>query len=210
MAFKSIREIDKVDVLKKICNALVKERFLLGMNEKVEIMDEITLHRSLARITHEIIEKNHELHNIVILGIKRRGVEIATILKNNLKKFENIDVPFGYVDVTMHRDDYSTEMKKEKMTDSYVPCDINRKTVIIVDDVLFTGRTARAAIETIFSYGRPKDVQLAVLVDRGHRELPIRPDYVGKNVPSSKNEHIQVLLESTDNKVGVYLERDVR
>ncbi len=170
----------------------------------VQIMDESLIMRSLARITHEIIERNNDLDKICILGIKNRGVKIAQILRDNIKKFQNKEVPFGELDVTTFRDDYSPEYKKEKATESIIPCDLNDKTVIIVDDVLYTGRTARAAIESVFSLARPKFLQLAVLIDRGHREVPIRPDYVGKNIPTSKFEKISVVMDGASDK-AVYI-----
>ena len=170
----------------------------------VQIMDESLIMRSLARITHEIIERNNDLDNICILGIKNRGVNIAKILAENIYKFQNKKVPFGVLDVTLFRDDYSPEYKKQKATESVIPCELFDKTVIIVDDVLYTGRTARAGIESVFSFARPKCVQLAVLIDRGHREVPIRPDYVGKNIPTSKNEKISVILDDGQEK-AVYI-----
>ena len=170
----------------------------------VQIMDESLIMRSLARITHEIIERNNDLEDICILGIKNRGVKIAEILAENIYKFQSRRVPLGFLDVTAFRDDYSLEYKKEKATESLIPCDLNNKTVIIVDDVLYTGRTVRAAIENVFSVARPKCLQLAVLIDRGHRELPIRPDYVGKNIPTSKSEKISVVMD-TEKENAVYI-----
>ena len=131
---------------------------------KVKIMDQATVMRSLARITHEIIERNDGTDSLCILGIKSRGVSLSRILVENLKKFGGIDIPCGAIDATMYRDDYTPEQKKLKASESDVPCDINGKTVIIVDDVIYTGRTARAAIEAVFALGRPKAVRLAVLV----------------------------------------------
>ena len=173
------------------------------MERKHQIMDEATITRTLARMTHEIIERNNGVDDVVILGVKNRGIDIAKTLAANIRRFEDVDVPTGAIDVTMHRDDYTFEMKKEKATESQIPCDLFDKIVIIVDDVLFTGRTARAALETVFSIARPRAVQLAVLVDRGHREIPIRPDYVGKNIPTAKTEKVQVSLTIEDK--GVYI-----
>ena len=170
----------------------------------VQIMDESLISRSLARITHEIIERNNNIDEICILGIKNRGVKIAKTLADNINKFVNKSVPFGVLDVTMFRDDYSIEYKKERATENVFPCDLHNKIVIICDDVLYTGRTARAAIEAVFSVARPKALQLAVLIDRGHREIPIRPDYVGKNIPTSKTEKISVVLDE-DKDNGVYI-----
>jgi len=127
------------------------------------------------------------------------------MLAENIKRFEGVEVPVGHLDITPHRDDLSRQEKENLEKACHIPCDIRQKTVIIVDDVLFTGRTARAALEAVFAYDRPKAVQLAVLVDRGHRELPIRPDYVGKNVPTSKNEMIAVTVGEIDGENGVYI-----
>ena len=168
-------------------------------------MDEQTINRSLARITHEIIERNNGCDDVVILGVKSRGVKIAQILAKNVYKFEGKEAYFGEIDATLRRDDFSEEQKKQKATESVIPCDLKDKTVIIVDDVLYTGRTARAAMEAVLSLGRPASIQLAVLVDRGHRELPIRADYVGKNVPTSQNEVIAVRLKETDGEQCVKL-----
>ena len=171
---------------------------------KVMVMDETAVNRSLVRITHEIIEKTDCTDSLCVLGIKSRGVVLAEILAENLKKFADIDVPFGIIDATMHRDDFTAEQKKERATESVIPFDVTGKTVIIVDDVLYTGRTARAAIETVFALGRPKAVRLAVLIDRGHREIPIRPDFVGKNIPTSRKEKVSVVMQGEDTR-GVFL-----
>ncbi len=177
----------------------------------VQIMDESLISRSLARITHEIIERNNNIDDICILGVKKRGIKIAQSLCENIYKFVNKVVPFGVLDVTMFRDDYSIEYKKEKATENVFPCDLHDKIVIICDDVLYTGRTARAAIEAVFSVGRPKALQLAVLIDRGHREIPIRPDYVGKNIPTSKSEKISVVLgEEKENGVYIISKEDTK
>lgn len=175
------------------------------MKYKAQILDGMALRRAMIRITHEIIERNGGVDDICILGIKSRGIPLAKILRDNIGQFEGKDVPLGSLDITLHRDDMSAEKKKIMAGDCHFPCDITDKTVILVDDVLYTGRTVRAAIESVFEYARPKAIQLAVLVDRGHRELPIRPDYVGKNVPTSKNEQIKVCLNDTDGEEGVFI-----
>lgn len=175
---------------------------------KVMIMDEATVIRSLARITHEIIERTDGADAVCILGVKSRGIILAQMLADNLKKFGGIEVPCGYIDATLYRDDYTLEQKKEKATESLVPCDINGKTVIIVDDVLYTGRTARAAIEAVFALGRPKAVRLAALIDRGHREMPIRPDFVGKNIPTSRQEKVSVVMQGDERGVFIVNEAD--
>lgn len=168
-------------------------------------MDETAVRRALARITHEIIERNRGVENLCLLGIKRRGVPLAEILAENIQKFEGVRVPVGSLDITPHRDDMPEEVKKGAESECHVPFDIRDKRVVIVDDVLHTGRTVRAAIEAAFSHARPKEIQLAVLVDRGHRELPIRPDFVGKNVPTSAHERISVQLKEMDGETGVYI-----
>ena len=175
------------------------------MKRKTMIMDKAALDRAMARITHEIIERNKGVQEICLLGVKRRGIYLAQMLAENIAKFEGVDVPFGHLDITLHRDDLSLEDKQLGSAEGYIPCDIREKTVIIVDDVLYTGRTARAALEAVFAHARPRAVQLAVLIDRGHRELPIRPDYVGKNVPTSKNEQVAVAVAQVDGEVGVYI-----
>ncbi len=175
------------------------------MKRKAMIMDEAALTRAMARITHEIIERNRGAEDICLLGVKRRGVYLAEMLERNIRRFEGVRVPLGTLDITLHRDDMTDEDKQEAEPQCVIPCDIREKTVIIVDDVLYTGRTARAALEAVFAYGRPLAVQLAVLVDRGHRELPIRPDYVGKNLPTSKNEMVAVAVKEIDRELGVYI-----
>ena len=175
------------------------------MKIKSKIMDDVALTRAMARITHEIIEKNNGAENVILLGDKRRGVPLSKILAENIEKFENIKVPVGYLDITKHRDDLSDADKQTLAGECHFPCDITDKTVIIVDDVLYTGRTARAAIESVFAFGRPKTLQLAVLVDRGHRELPIRADYVCKNVPTSLCEKVLVRLPEIDGETGVFI-----
>ena len=176
------------------------------MRFKTKILDDISIKRSLVRITHEIIERNKGVLDVCLLGVKRRGVPLAQKLHDNILAFEGVDVPLGYLDVTRHRDDISEEDKQNSAGECSIPCDITNKVVIIVDDVLYTGRTARAAIESVFAYARPKAIQLAVLIDRGHRELPLKPDFIGKNVPTAGNEQIAVLLEETDGEQdGVYI-----
>ena len=173
-----------------------------------KIMDETAINRALVRITHEIIERNQGVSQVILLGVKRRGEPLAEILYKNIEKFEGVSVPTGSIDITLHRDDLSEEEKENLDSGCHFPCEIKDKTVIIVDDVMFTGRTARAAMEAVFKSGRPKAVQLAVLIDRGHRELPIRPDYVGKNVPTSKLEKVSVKLTKLDGETAVYINED--
>lgn len=173
------------------------------MKLKSKIMDEAAVRRSMARITHEIIEKNRGVSDVCLLGIKRRGIPLAGMLAENLLRFENVEVPVGHIDITRYRDDLDGEAPIHE--GSEFPCDIANRNVIIVDDVIYTGRTVRAAIEAVFNFGRPKSIQLAVLVDRGHRELPIRPDFVGKNIPTSHEELVSVMIDEIDSETGVFL-----
>lgn len=175
------------------------------MIQKTEVMDGTSLNRSIKRISHEILEKNKGTNNLVLVGIKRRGVPIANNIKSNIKEIENVDIPVCTLDITFYRDDLSKENEEPKLKEYNLEYDINGKTVILVDDVIFTGRTARAAMDALLNNSRPNYIQLAVIIDRGHRELPIRPDYVGKNVPTSKDEHINVCIKEIDDEEGVYL-----
>ena len=166
--------------------------------KKKEIVDDVTMKRAITRITYEIIERNKNLDKIVLAGIKTRGVYIAQRIQERLKQLENLDVPLIELDTKAYRDD----VKSEQDT-SLIPIEIDGTDVILVDDVLYTGRTIRAAIDNIVSHGRPARVRLAVLVDRGYRELPIRADYVGKNIPTSQSEEIEVLVTEVDGKDSV-------
>ena len=166
--------------------------------KKKEIVDDVTMKRAITRITYEIIERNKNLDKIVLAGIKTRGVYIAQRIQERLKQLENLDVPLIELDTKAFRDD----VKAEQDT-SVFPIEIDGTDVILVDDVLYTGRTIRAAIDNIVSHGRPARVGLAVLVDSGHRELPIRADYVGKNIPTSESEEIEVLVTEVDGKDSV-------
>lgn len=172
---------------------------------KAKILDEMQFSRTMSRITHEIIEKNHGAQGVCLIGVKRRGVPLAKMLAENIMRFEGISVPVGYVDISLYRDDLTEKTPMPSSTDNEIPCDISDYVVVIVDDVIFTGRTARAAMEAVLSYGRPKAIQLAVLVDRGHREMPIRPDYVGKNIPTSNSEQVCVSVPDIDGIMGVDL-----
>jgi pyrimidine operon attenuation protein / uracil phosphoribosyltransferase len=174
----------------------------------VPIMDAEAIRRALRRIAHEIIERNPQLEKIVVAGIPLRGVEIARRIATFIHGIENIDIETGVIDVAMHRDDVGTRAELPVVRVSKLPVPLEERSVIIVDDVLYTGRTVRAAMDAINSFGRPARIQLAVLVDRGHRELPIRPDYVGKNLPTSGNEKVRVRLEQTDGEPdAVHLQR---
>ena len=175
------------------------------MELKSVIMDEAAVLRSMKRITHEIIEKNNGTADIILLGIHRRGMPLAAILRDNIRSFEGTEIPLGSIDISLYRDDLTEVSDRPETGATSIPCDINGKKVILVDDVIYTGRTVRAAIEAVFHYGRPDSIQLAVLIDRGHRELPIRPDYVGKNIPTSHSEVVSVMVDEFDGKTGVAL-----
>ena len=169
-------------------------------------MDSVSVSRTLARISHEIIEKNSEdTDKLCIVGIRRRGVSIAKTLSENIKRFYGIDLPVGELDITLYRDDLLAEDNQPVVSDTKLDFPIRDKIVILADDVLFTGRTARAAMEAVLAMGRPSKIQLAVLIDRGHREFPIRGDYVGKNVPTSKKERISVRVPEFDGEDAVLL-----
>jgi len=172
---------------------------------KATILDQAAVGRALKRIAHEILEKNAGAENICLIGIKRRGIPIAEEIASNIRNIEGTEVPVGNIDITYYRDDMRHDTEEPVIHESQIPFEINDKTVILVDDVLYTGRTARAAMEGVMAHGRPAAIQLAVLVDRGHRELPIRGDYVGKNVPTAKSEHICVKLPPFEDVVAVEL-----
>ena len=175
----------------------------------VPVMDAEAIRRALRRIAHEIIERNPCLEKLVIAGFPSRGVEIARRIAGFIGEIEKNDVETGVIDVAMHRDDVGTRRELPVVRVSKLPLPLEERTVIIVDDVFYTGRTVRAAMDAINSFGRPARIQLAVLIDRGHRELPIRPDYVGKNLPTATPEQIQVHLQETDNKAdAVWLESE--
>lgn len=175
------------------------------MKLKARLMDEAAMSRALMRISHEITEKNKGVEDVVLIGIRRRGVPISERIRDNIKKIENAELPCGSVDIRFYRDDLTHESEQPVITKTDIGADVNDKNVVLVDDVLYTGRTARAAIEAVFTAGCPRSIQFAVLVDRGHRELPIRADYVGKNVPTSRAELIEVRLPEFDGETGVYL-----
>ena len=166
--------------------------------EKTVIMDEQAIRRALIRVSHEIIEKNKGVSKVVLVGIRTRGVPLAERLAAEIEKIENVKVPVGILDITLYRDDLSTLGYQPIVHQTQIPVDISGKKIILVDDVLYTGRTVRSALDAVIDIGRPELIQLAVLVDRGHRELPIRADYVGKNVPTSRKEIVSVQLNDID------------
>ncbi|MGI9859896.1 bifunctional pyr operon transcriptional regulator/uracil phosphoribosyltransferase PyrR [Moorella naiadis] len=165
---------------------------------KAKIMDADKLRRTLIRIAHEILERNRGTENLVLIGIRRRGVPLAERLQRMIEEIEGVKVPLGILDITLYRDDLTTLSVQPVIHRTEIPFNINGKKVVLVDDVLFTGRTLRAALDALIDLGRPQNIQLAVVVDRGHRELPVRADYVGKNVPTSRKEEIAVQLAEID------------
>ena len=165
---------------------------------KADIMDENAMKRALRRIAHEIIENNDGVENLRLVGIQRRGVTLAKMLREMIEQVEGVKLPLGVLDITFYRDDLSMLDKHPLFKGTDIDFDVNEKSIVIVDDVLYTGRTARAAMEAIMDLGRPDKIQLAVLIDRGHRELPIRADYVGKNLPTSRSEAVSVRLMEFD------------
>ena len=172
---------------------------------KTVLFNEIAMQRALSRISNEIIEKNNGVDDVFLIGIKTRGVPMANLIKNKIKEISGKELLMGTLDITLYRDDLSELSQMPLVNNSNVDFDIKGKNVILCDDVIFTGRTVRAAIDAIMKLGRPKTIQLAVLVDRGHRELPIRADYVGKNVPTSLEEVIAVKFNETDGEMSVSL-----
>lgn len=175
------------------------------MNFKAEILDSESVIRAVARISHQILEKNKGAKDIVLIGIRTRGVPLSQMISSNIEKFEGIKPPVGILDITLYRDDLSLVNDHPVINATDIPFNITGKNIILVDDVLYTGRTARAAIDALIDLGRPKTIQFAVLVDRGHRELPIRADYIGKNLPTSTDEIVSVKTIENDGDLGVDL-----
>lgn len=173
------------------------------MELKAVLMDEAAIRRCVARISHEIIEKNRGAQSLCLLGVRRRGIPLAQMICENILRFEGIRVPTGQLDITRYRDDL-VKPEEAFSGESRIPCPVVDRDIILVDDVIFTGRTARAAIEAVLHHGRPRSIQLAVLIDRGHREMPIRPDFVGKNIPTSRQETISVRLTEEETSVSIY------
>ena len=165
---------------------------------KAKILDQEAISRALTRIAHEILEKNKGTQGLCLIGIRNRGVFLAHRLAESVKRIENADIPVGALDITLYRDDLTLIAQQPLVRKTEIDFDITDKNVILVDDVLYTGRTIRAALDALIDFGRPKQILLAVLVDRGHRELPVRADFVGKNIPTAKNETIEVRLEEVD------------
>ena len=174
------------------------------MSESFKIVDKQGLDRILTRIAHEILEKNKGSDNLVLIGMRTRGEFLAKRIREKIKSIDNVDLPLGVLDVTLYRDDFRTRMKQPEVSVSDITFDINEKDVILIDDVLYTGRTVRSALNALMDLGRPSSIQLSILVDRGHRELPIRADYVGKNIPTSQNQEVKVKMIEVDEEDAIY------
>jgi pyrimidine operon attenuation protein/uracil phosphoribosyltransferase len=175
------------------------------MKLKAQIMDEAAVERAVIRIAHEIIEKNHGIENLCLIGIKTRGVPLAVRLLNTIKSIEDHTVDMGILDISLYRDDLSNITVDPVLNATDIPFSVANKNVLLVDDVIYTGRTVRAAMDAVMAHGRAAKIQLAVLIDRGHRELPIHTDFVGKNIPTSKNELVQVHLKEIDGETNVQI-----
>lgn len=178
---------------------------MIKLKFKTVLMDEAAVSRAAMRISHEIIERNDGVDNVCLVGIYRRGVPLAEMIAANIEKIEKVRIPVGALDITLHRDDLAASQDIPKVGETELPFSVTGKRIVLVDDVLFTGRTVRAAIEALFKLGRPSCIQLAIMIDRGHRELPIRADYIGKNIPTSRNEAIAVKVQSVDGEQKVEL-----
>ncbi len=175
------------------------------MRLKAQIADELKIQRTLSRMAHQVIEHHQDLTSVCLVGIKTRGIPLAQRIAKNIELFEGTKVPTGELDITLYRDDLTVNGEQPVLSETRVPFPVAYKNIILVDDVIFTGRTARAAMDAVMALGRPASIQLAVLVDRGHRELPIRADYVGLNMPTSRNEVVAVRLLETDGKNSIQL-----
>ncbi|MCR4882395.1 MAG: bifunctional pyr operon transcriptional regulator/uracil phosphoribosyltransferase PyrR [Clostridiales bacterium] len=172
---------------------------------KAQILDGPAMHRALVRMAHEMIEQLEPLDQVILVGVRRRGIPIAERLSALIERYEGIRIPVGEVDISMYRDDLTQISESPRVSGTVIPCEVTGKTVVLVDDVLFTGRTARAAMEAVIDLGRPSAIRLAVLIDRGHRELPIRPDFIGKNIPTSHMERVGVKVTEVDGEDNVAL-----
>jgi pyrimidine operon attenuation protein/uracil phosphoribosyltransferase len=168
-----------------------------------QVMDAKGIQRALVRIAHEIVEKNKGAENMAVIGIQERGGPLAERVAGLIEKIENVKIPVGLMDITLYRDDIQTKLEQPLVQKTEIPFDVVDKVIILVDDVLYTGRTVRAALDQIIDFGRPRHIQLAVLVDRGHRELPIRADYVGKNLPTSRDDRVKVKIKEVDGEDGI-------
>jgi len=181
----------------------------LQLRDKHKLMDEMDIKRALTRIAHEIIEKNKGTENVALVGIQRRGAPIAERIAARIAEIEGVQLPVGILDITLYRDDLTLLSSQPLVHRTEVNFNINQKNIVLVDDVLYTGRTVRAALDALIDLGRPKSIQLAVLIDRGHRELPIKADYIGKNVPTSRQESVSVMIQEVDGRDEVVIQEVV-
>lgn len=175
------------------------------MKIKAKLVDDTGMKRIFTRISHEILERNKGSKNLILMGMRTRGEYVAKRIHSKIIEVEGTDLPFGVLDVTLYRDDFRTRLKQPEVSVSTITFDINEKDIILVDDVLYTGRTVRSALNAVMEFGRPSSIQLFVLVDRGHRELPIKADYIGKNIPTSINEEVRVKVKEIDGEDAIYL-----
>ncbi len=175
------------------------------MEIKAKLIDEEGFNRTITRLAHEILEKNKGSKNLVLIGMRTRGEFIAERIKQKIKEIDNSEPSYGVLDVTLYRDDFRKRLKQPEISVTNITFDVNDRDIILIDDVLYTGRTVRAALDALMDLGRPSTIQLCVLVDRGHRELPIKADFIGKNIPTSINEEVRVRIKETDGEDAVYL-----
>jgi pyrimidine operon attenuation protein/uracil phosphoribosyltransferase len=179
---------------------------MTGLREKAQVLDEPGIERALTRIAHEIVERAGGTDGLALVGLRTRGVSLARRIAQRLEQIEAGQVPVGALDITLYRDDLGLKGEAPRVRGTDIPFPVSERTIVLVDDVLYTGRTIRAALDAIIDLGRPRMIQLAVLIDRGHRELPIRPDYVGKNLPTARREAVQVLLREHDGQDRVVIQ----
>ncbi len=177
----------------------------MELRTKAEILSEKDIQRIVTRLSHEILEKNRGGENLVIIGIQTRGAHLANRISAKIEEIEGTEIPTGFLDITLYRDDFRTRLKQPSVEVTNIPFQIDEQNIVLVDDVLYTGRTIRSALDALMDFGRPARIYLAVLVDRGHRELPIRPDFVGKNIPTSIGEEVKVFMNEVDEADKVLL-----
>ncbi|MFC2083853.1 bifunctional pyr operon transcriptional regulator/uracil phosphoribosyltransferase PyrR [Bacteroidota bacterium] len=175
------------------------------MKIKAKVIDEVGLSRTITRLSHEILEKNKGSENIVLIGVRTRGEFLAKRIKEKIYEIDKSNLFLGVLDITLYRDDFRTRLKQPEVSVTNISFDLNEKDIILIDDVLYTGRTVRAALDALMDLGRPNSIQYCVLVDRGHREMPIVADFVGKNIPTSINEEVKVRMRELDDEDAVYL-----
>ena len=180
-----------------------------GLKEKAVILDAPAIRRMLTRIAHEIVERNRGTGDLILVGIRRRGVPLARRIQQKIREFEGAEVPLGMLDITLYRDDLQTISHAPVVRTTEIPVDVENRIIILVDDVLYTGRTARAALDELIDFGRPRSIQLAVLIDRGHRELPIQADYVGKKVVTSPQDEVTVFFREVDGQDRVIIQEKI-